>query len=75
MARDLRQYASQTNRRLIAGGILLLFIVGDGLIYVFFGANAALMGLVCLVIGLIPLILVWGLLWLLDLALKHANQE
>jgi hypothetical protein len=75
MGRDLRKYASQTNSRLIAGGILLLFIVGDGLIYVFMGANAAVMGLVCLVIGLIPLILVWSLLWLLDLAVKRANQE
>jgi hypothetical protein len=75
MGRDLRQYASQTNRRLITGGIILLFIVGDGLIYVFLGANAALMGLVCLAIGLVPLILVWGLLWLLDLAVKRANHE
>jgi TM2 domain-containing membrane protein YozV len=75
MGRDLRQYASQTNSRLIVGGILLLFLVGDGLIYLFYGLNAALMGLLCLSIGLVPLIFIWGLLWLLDRAVKHANQD
>ena len=75
MVRDLRQYANQTNIRLIAGGILLLFIIGDGLIYLFYGLNAALMGLFCLSIGLLPLVLIWGLLWLLDLAVKRVNRD
>ena len=51
MSRDLRQYARQTNFRLIVGFILLLFIVGDGLIYLFYGQGAALMGLICLLGG------------------------
>jgi branched-chain amino acid transport system ATP-binding protein len=56
MARDLRRYASQTNFRLGVGGILLLFVVGDGLIYLIYGRGAALMGLLCLLLGLAPLL-------------------
>ena len=43
--RDLRRYANQTNFRLIVGGLLLLFIVGDGLIYIIYGSAAAISGL------------------------------
>jgi hypothetical protein len=68
MTRDLRRYARQTNYRLIAGGLLLLFVVGDGLIYFFMGKEAALLGLLCLVAGLAPILLIWlvlsGLGWL-----------
>lgn len=70
MGRDLRQYARQTNLRLIIGFMLLLFIVGDGLIYIFYGRNAALMGLLCLLAGLIPLILILLTLWLIDWVAK-----
>jgi TM2 domain-containing membrane protein YozV len=66
MGRDLRQYAKQTNLRLVAGFLLLLFIVGDGLIYIFYGRNAALMGLLCLVAGLSPLVLIMLAVWLID---------
>ncbi|MCI0521263.1 MAG: hypothetical protein L0Z70_13535 [Chloroflexi bacterium] len=75
MARDLRRYASQTNNRLALGGILLLFVVGDGLIYVFFGREAALMGLVCLAAGLFPLLLIWLFLAGLDWAVKRARDD
>lgn len=66
MGRDLRHYARQTNLRLIIGFILLLFVVGDGLIYIFYGRNAALMGLLCLLAGLSPLVLILLTLWLID---------
>ena len=62
MTRDLRRYSRQTNFRLLAGFLLLVFLVGDGLIYLFMGRNAALMGLVCLVLSLVPAVLVWLLL-------------
>ena len=54
--RDVRKYARQTNFRLIIGVILIIFIVGDGLIFLFYGEYAALMGLICLVAGLTPII-------------------
>jgi len=66
LSRDLRKYSQQTNIRLIAGGLVLVFVVGVGLIYFFYGAAAALTGLLCLIIGLIPLILIWLMLWLIE---------
>lgn len=62
MTRDLRRYSRQTNFRLLVGFLVLVFLLGDGLIYLFMGRNAAIMGLVCLVLGLAPALLVWLLL-------------
>ncbi len=75
MSRDLRKYARQTNVQLMAGGLLLLFIVGDGLIYLIYGQGPAIMGLVCLLAGLAPLLLIWLALMLIDWVVKRANQE
>ena len=66
MGRDLRHYARQTSLRLIAGFLILLFFVGDGLIFIFYGKSAALMGLLCLLAGLSPLVLIFCALWLID---------
>lgn len=74
-SRDLRKYASQTNVRLIIGGILLLFIVGDGLIFLIYGAGAAMTGLLCLGAGLFPVILIFLALELMDWVVKRANRE
>jgi hypothetical protein len=75
MSRDLRKYANQTNVRLILGGIILLFVVGIGLIYLFYGQRTALTGLLCLLIGMIPLFLIWLLFWLLELITKRVNRQ
>ena len=75
MSRDLRRYAGQTNARLLAGFILILFLIGDGLIYWIYGRQAAIMGLVCLVAGLAPLVLIALVLWLMEWVVKRANQE
>lgn len=72
---DLRDYARQTNVRLVVGAALILFIVGDGLIYVIYGPYAALMGLLCLLGGLAPLVLIGLVLWLMDWVVKRANRE
>jgi len=66
MGRDLRQYARQTSFRLVIGFILVLFIIGDGLIYLFYGRAAAITGLLCLVVAFVPVILISIALWLLD---------
>ena len=73
--RDLRKYAQQTNRRLILGGILLLFVVGDGLIFLIYGKEAALMGLTCLLFGLAPLVLIWLSLELISYLARKADGE
>jgi TM2 domain-containing membrane protein YozV len=71
--RDLRRFAEQTNRRLILGGIALLFIVGDGLVYIFYGKEAALTGLVCLIFGLSPLLLIWLSLAVITWIVRRAD--
>lgn len=75
MSRDLRKYASQTNVRLIVGGLLLLFVVGIGLIYIFYGQGAALTGLLCMVVALIPLILIWVMFVVLEFITKRAQDQ
>ena len=54
MSRDLRRYNRQTATRLIIGGLFLLLVVGDGLIYLFYGPSAAVTGLICIGGGLVP---------------------
>lgn len=74
MSRDIRQYAQQTNIRLGIGFISLLIVVGIGLIYIFYGQYAALMGMACLAIGLLPLLLISLSLWLIS-EIVRKNQE
>jgi hypothetical protein len=75
MTRDLRRYARQTNVRLIVGALVLLFIVGDGLIYLIYGKGPALMGLLCLLAGLMPVALTLLVLLLLAWVAKKAEGE
>lgn len=74
MARDLRKYASQTTVQLIIGGLILLFLVGLGLIWYFYGLQAALLGLICMLGGLVPIILVVFLMSGLDAIMKKINK-
>jgi len=75
MSRDLRRYARQTNTRLFIGFLLILFIVGDGLIGLIYGQAAAILGLICLLVGLAPLILIALALWGLDWLTKNFRDE
>jgi hypothetical protein len=73
--RDLREYAKQTTVRLGVGAFLLLFIVGDGLIYLIYGPGAAVTGFLCLLAGVSPLVLIYLSLALLDWIQKRANRD
>lgn len=73
--RDLRKYARQTGFRLIIGGLLVLFIVGDGLIFLFYGFGAAVTGLACLGIGLVPIMLIILFLAISEWIVKNARHE
>jgi hypothetical protein len=75
MAKDLRRYARQTQVQLFAGFILLLFLVGDGLIYLFYGKNAAVLGVICMLLGLSPLILIAAAILLLEAVVKKAGKD
>lgn len=67
---DLRRYSRQTMRRLIAGGLVLLIAVGGILIYWIYGAGAAFLGILCILIGLVPvglIILILGIMeWIVE---------
>jgi len=73
VSRDLRQYTKQTETRLIFGLLLLVFLVGDGLIFYFYGPGAGLMGLVCLGGMMVPVLLVVFFLWIAEKVVK-SNQ-
>ncbi len=75
MSRDLRKYARQTNVRLAVGALLVLFVVGDGLIYLFYGGGAAVVGILCLLGGMVPVVLTLLVLLLLDWIQKHADHD
>lgn len=73
--RDLRKYANQTNTRLIVGGILVLLIIGDGLIWVIYGGGAAITGLLCIGAGLFPILIIIGILAVMEWIVKRNRQE
>ena len=75
MTRDLRKFAQQTNIQLIVGGLLVLFIIGDGLILIMYGPASALFGLLCIGIGLIPVVIIYAVFVLMDWIVKNARRE
>lgn len=74
MLRDLRQYAKQTNLRLFAGFVLLFVIFGGGLIWLIYGAGAAVFGLLCALAAIVPIALIILILWLAEWILKRADH-
>lgn len=72
---DLHKYAAKTNRNLIIGAFVLLFVVGLGLIAFFYGWNAALLGGLCILGGMIPVGLVAILMFGLDRVVKGIKKE
>jgi hypothetical protein len=75
MTRDLRKYARQTNVQLGVGAVLLLFLIGDGLIYIFYGKGAAVLGLFCILAGLAPVALIFLALFVLDWIRKRVDHD
>lgn len=75
MTRDLRKYAQETSVQLGVGAFLLLFIIGDGLIYFIYGKGAAMMGLLCLLAGVAPILIIALFMILLNWVVKRANRE
>lgn len=73
--RDIRRYARQTQFRLIAGGILILFIIGDGLILIIYGPQAATLGLLCLAAGLAPILLIVIILLVIEWIVRWSNRD
>ena len=75
MDRDLRKYSRQTIIRLLIGGLLLVIVIGTGLIYLIYGGGAAISGLICFGLGLIPLSIILLFFLLLDWIVKRYREE
>ena len=56
-----RQFARSTDLRLFIGFAFLLYVVGGGLIWYFYGLPAMLLGAVCITGGLGMIALLYGL--------------
>ena len=73
MSRDIRQYMKQTETRLILGFLVLVFLIGDGLIFYFYGTGAGIAGLICLAGMMVPVFLIVLFLWIAEKVVK-SNQ-
>ncbi|HEX9839130.1 MAG TPA: hypothetical protein VGA72_07285 [Anaerolineales bacterium] len=73
--KDLREYAKQTNVRLVLGAFVLLFVVGVGLIWLIYGEGAAGLGFVCLLAALFPVILILLFFVAIEWILKRARPK
>lgn len=74
MSLNLREHSKQTNKRLLAGFFVLVFLVGDGLIYLFYGKASALMGLICLVGAMVPVLGIAAFFWILEKVVKGRSE-
>ncbi len=68
---DIRRYSRQTIIRLIISGIVLIFLVGGGLILLFYGPGALSLGVLCMIAGLSPVLLIILFLWVIEWISKH----
>jgi hypothetical protein len=70
MGKDLRHYTRQTQTRLIIGFLILVFLVGDGLIFIFYGREAGIFGLICIGGALVPVLIIALFLWIAERVVK-----
>ncbi len=63
---DRRRHAADTERNLVLGGFGLALLVGGLLIWRFWGAGAAALGLFCMGSILTLFGLLWLILWIME---------
>ncbi len=71
VTRDLREYTKKTRTRLVVGFLILVFLVGDGLIFLFYGKESGLFGVVCTLGALIPVLLIIIFLGIADKVVRN----
>lgn len=69
---NMRELRRRTDRNLILGGLIILFVVGGGLIWWLFGMEQALMAELCM--GSL-LVLFGGAYWLIVKLLKALSES
>jgi Na+/proline symporter len=72
---DLRRYSQETKKRLIWGGLALIFIVGLALIALTYGTPSALCGLAFLLLGLLPIALILLILAVLQWLTNRLDKD
>ncbi len=72
--RDLRSYARSTTVRLVVGGLALVFLIGDGLVYFIYGREAFGTAILCTLLGLAPVALIWIFLTVLEWIARRADR-
>lgn len=73
--RDLRKYARNTTIQLFTGGILLVLVVGNVLIWWLYGPGAVRMSLLCMLVFIVPVLLAFGGLAVMDWIVKRNLDE
>ncbi len=72
---NMRNYRRQGEIRAIIAFIIILFGVGDGLLWVFYGSQTALLGALCMLGGLVPIAVVFLIFSFLDWILKRRGES
>jgi hypothetical protein len=75
MGRDLRRYARITQARLIVGAVALTLTVGAGLIWWVYGPQAAALGAICILAGVVPSLLILIGLLAFEWIVRRANRD
>ncbi len=60
---------------LLAGLFVLVYGLGVGLIFVFYGREPALMALLCLLVALVPVAIIALILAIINWIVKRANPD
>lgn len=72
---DLRDHARQTKKRLVAGGLIIIFLLGTILIAVTYGTPAAGCGLAFFLVAMIPVGLISLVLFLLQWITERSHKD
>ena len=70
MPTDLRKYSKQTTFRLVAGGLIIVFVIAAGSAYFLYGSGAAVSAALCFLAGITPFVLEYFLLLVFDLIVE-----
>jgi hypothetical protein len=73
-SRDLRKYTQRTNLALIFGGLLLVLVGGNLLVWLLYGPGTALQSLTCMMVLLIPVGLIAVILWLMEWIVRRERD-